>query len=176
MDNSYCRQQLDDLFLRMIAYFSGDPKRIQHFMKVHSFAKLIGTKEGMDETSLFILEAAAYTHDIGIRPAEEKYGRCDGSLQEQEGPIVAQKLLSDLGVENYMVDRICYLIGHHHTYTNVEGLDYQILIEADFLVNLYEDEEDSRTIRKVYDRIFKTKTGKEIFRQMFFPERKEEKL
>lgn len=176
MDNSYCRQQLDDLFLRMIAYFSGDPKRIQHFMKVHSFAKLIGTKEGMDETSLFILEAAAYTHDIGIRPAEEKYGRCDGSLQEQEGPIVAQKLLSDLGVENYMVDRICYLIGHHHTYTNVEGLDYQILIEADFLVNLYEDEEDSRTIRKVYDRIFKTKTGREIFRQMFLPERKEEKL
>lgn len=176
MDNNYCRQQLDDLFLRMIAYFSGDPKRIQHFMKVHSFAKLIGTKEGMDETSLFILEAAAYTHDIGIRPAEEKYGRCDGSLQEQEGPIVAQKLLSDLGVENYMVDRICYLIGHHHTYTNVEGLDYQILIEADFLVNLYEDEEDSRTIRKVYDRIFKTKTGKEIFRQMFLPERKEEKL
>lgn len=176
MDNSYCRQQLDDLFLRMIAYFSGDPKRIQHFMKVHSFAKLIGTKEGMDETSLFILEAAAYTHDIGIRPAEEKYGRCDGRLQEQEGPIVAQKLLSDLGVENYMVDRICYLIGHHHTYTNVEGLDYQILIEADFLVNLYEDEEDSRTIRKVYDRIFKTKTGKEIFRQMFLPERKEEKL
>ena len=75
-----------------------------------------------------------------------------------------------------MVDRICYLIGHHHTYTNVEGLDYQILIEADFLVNLYEDEEDSRTIRKVYDRIFKTKTGKEIFRQMFLPERKEEKL
>ncbi|MGN0416125.1 MAG: HD domain-containing protein [Agathobacter sp.] len=176
MDNSYCRQQLDDLFLRMIAYFSGDPKRIQHFMKVHSFAKLIGTKEGMDETSLFILEAAAYTHDIGIRPAEEKYGRCDGRLQEQEGPIVAQKLLSDLGVENYMVDRICYLIGHHHTYTNVEGLDYQILIEADFLVNLYEDEEDSRTIRKVYDRIFKTRTGKEIFRQMFLPERKEEKL
>ena len=41
-------------------------------MKVHSFARIIGTKEGLDETSLFILEAAAYTHDIGIRPAEEK--------------------------------------------------------------------------------------------------------
>ena len=88
MDSSdssyYSRQQLDELFLQMIAFFSGDPKRIQHFMKVHSFARIIGTKEGLDETSLFILEAAAYTHDIGIRPAEEKYGRCDGKLQEQE--------------------------------------------------------------------------------------------
>lgn len=175
MDNSYCRQQLDDLFLRMITYFSGDPRRVQHFMKVHSFARLIGTKEGLDETSLFILEAAAYTHDIGIRPAEEKYGRCDGKLQEQEGPIVAQKILSDLGVENYMIDRICYLIGHHHTYNNVDDLDYQILIEADFLVNLYEDEEDRRTIEKVYSRIFKTKTGKEIFEQMFLTDREEEK-
>ena len=77
MDSSdssyYSRQQLDELFLQMIAFFSGDPKRIQHFMKVHSFARIIGTKEGLDETSLFILEAAAYTHDIGIRPAEEKY-------------------------------------------------------------------------------------------------------
>ena len=105
MDSSdssyYSRQQLDELFLQMIAFFSGDPKRIQHFMKVHSFARIIGTKEGLDETSLFILEAAAYTHDIGIRPAEEKYGRCDGKLQEQEGPIVAQRMLSDVGIENY---------------------------------------------------------------------------
>ena len=78
MDSSdssyYSRQQLDELFLQMIAFFSGDPKRIQHFMKVHSFARIIGTKEGLDETSLFILEAAAYTHDIGIRPAEEMDG------------------------------------------------------------------------------------------------------
>ena len=81
MDSSdssyYSRQQLDELFLQMIAFFSGDPKRIQHFMKVHSFARIIGTKEGLDETSLFILEAAAYTHDIGIRPADSRYGRSD---------------------------------------------------------------------------------------------------
>ena len=117
----YSRQQLDELFLQMIAFFSGDPKRIQHFMKVHSFARIIGTKEGLDETSLFIWEAVAYTHDIGIRPAEEKYGRCDGKLQEQEGPIVAQRMLSDVGIENYLIDRICYLIGHHHTYDNISS-------------------------------------------------------
>lgn len=165
--DSYSRQQLDDLFMDMIAYYDGDPKRIQHFTKVHSYARLIGIGEELDDASLFILEAAAYTHDIGIRVAEEKYGRCDGKLQEQEGPIIAQKMLSQLGFENYIVERICFLIGHHHTYDNIDGLDYQILVEADFLVNLYEDDAGNRAIDKAYKRIFKTETGKKIFRLMF---------
>lgn len=165
--DSYSKQQLDDLFMDMIAYYDGDPKRIQHFTKVHSYARLIGIGEELDDASLFILEAAAYTHDIGIRVAEEKYGRCDGKLQEQEGPIIAQKMLSQLGFENYIVERICFLIGHHHTYDNIDGLDYQILVEADFLVNLYEDDSGNRAIDKAYKRIFKTETGKKIFRLMF---------
>ena len=162
--DSYSKQQLDDLFMDMIAYYDGDPKRIQHFTKVHSYARLIGIGEELDDASLFILEAAAYTHDIGIRVAEEKYGRCDGKLQ---GPIIAQKMLSQLGFENYIVERICFLIGHHHTYDNIDGLDYQILVEADFLVNLYEDDAGNRAIDKAYKRIFKTETGKKIFRLMF---------
>ena len=161
--DSYSKQQLDDLFMDMIAYYDGDPKRIQHFTKVHSYARLIGIGEELDDASLFILEAAAYTHDIGIRVAEE----CDGKLQEQEGPIIAQKMLSQLGFENYIVERICFLIGHHHTYDNIDGLDYQILVEADFLVNLYEDDAGNRAIDKAYKRIFKTETGKKIFRLMF---------
>ena len=165
--DSYSKQQLDDLFMDMIAYYDGDPKRIQHFTKVHSYARLIGIGEELDDASLFILEAAAYTHDIGIRVAEEKYGRCDGKLQEQEGPIIAQKMLSQLGFENYIVERICFLIGHHHTYDNIDGLDYQILVEADFLVNLYEDDAGNRAIDKAYKRIFKTETGKKIFRLLF---------
>ena len=165
--DSYSKQQLDDLFMDMIAYYDGDPKRIQHFTKVHSYARLIGIGEELDDASLFILEAAAYTHDIGIRVAEEKYGRWDGKLQEQEGPIIAQKMLSQLGFENYIVERICFLIGHHHTYDNIDGLDYQILVEADFLVNLYEDDAGNRAIDKAYKRIFKTETGKKIFRLMF---------
>ena len=165
--DSYSKQQFDDLFMDMIAYYDGDPKRIQHFTKVHSYARLIGIGEELDDASLFILEAAAYTHDIGIRVAEEKYGRCDGKLQEQEGPIIAQKMLSQLGFENYIVERICFLIGHHHTYDNIDGLDYQILVEADFLVNLYEDDAGNRAIDKAYKRIFKTETGKKIFRLMF---------
>lgn len=165
--DAYSQQHLDDLLIKMIEFYEGDPKRIQHFIKVHSFAKLIGAEENLDDTTMFILEAAAYTHDIGIRVAEEKFGKCDGKLQEQEGPIVAQKMLSELGFENYIVERICYLIGNHHTYDNIEGMDYQILVEADFLVNIFEDNIGSHGRKKAYKNIFKTAMGRNIFKSMY---------
>ena len=33
----------------MVAYDRGDAKRIQHFLKVHDLAAVIGTLEGLDE-------------------------------------------------------------------------------------------------------------------------------
>lgn len=72
---------INKLHLAMIELYSGDAKRIQHFCKVHSYAKLIGESENLDSRSLFILEAAALTHDIGIHTCEEKYGSCGGKLQ-----------------------------------------------------------------------------------------------
>lgn len=165
--DAFNQQQLDDLFYKMIVYDAGDARRIHHFTKVHEYARLIGIQEGLDETSLFILEAAAYTHDIGIHVAEEKYGRCDGALQEKEGPTIAQHMLSELGFENYMIERICYLIGHHHTYDNIDGQDYQILVEADFLVNLYEEDASRHAKKNAYRKIFRTQSGKQLFRLMF---------
>ncbi len=61
------------LIFSMVDYYAGDPKRIQHFLKVHSFAKLIGMQEGLDGTVLQTLEAAAVVHDIGIKPAEKSF-------------------------------------------------------------------------------------------------------
>lgn len=87
----------------MIGFYRGDPARIQHFLKVHSFAKLIGEEEGLDKNTLYILEAASYVHDIGIRPALEKYGKENGSLQEKEGPAEAEKMMRELGFEQNVI-------------------------------------------------------------------------
>lgn len=152
---------------RMIVFFEGDPKRIQHFIKVHSFARLIGEGEKLDDKTLFVLEAAALVHDIGIKPAEEKYGRCNGKLQEQEGPAPAREMLESLGFEQEDVNRICYLVAHHHTYTNVEGMDYRILLEADFLVNLYEEHSSKEAVQAALENIFRTDTGICICQTMF---------
>ena len=94
----------ETLIRKMLAYYSGDPARIQHYTKVYTDA---------------------------------------------------------------VIDRVCYLIGHHHTYSNIVGLDYQILVEADFLVNLYEDHADKQAIQTAIDRIFITKSGTEMAHVMF---------
>ena len=151
----------------MIDYYQGDPKRIQHFLKVHAYAKLIGEQEGLDKETLEILEVAALTHDIGIKVSEEKYNSSAGKYQEIEGPEVAQKMLNDLQYDKTKTERVCYLIGHHHTYDVIEGIYYQILVEEDFLVNLAEEHSSRQTIESVQNKIFKTKTGIWLINKIF---------
>lgn len=158
---------IHELHFAMIELYSGDAKRIQHFCKVHSYAKLIGETENIDTKSLFILEVAALTHDIGIHICEEKYGNCNGTVQEKEGPAIAEKLLKDLGFEDDVSERVQYLIAHHHTYNNIDGIDYQILIEADFLVNILEEGLSKEAALNAYNNIFKTECGKKICKEMF---------
>ena len=152
---------------KMVHFYHGDPGRIHHFLKVHSFSKWIGEEEGLDARTQEILEATAFVHDIGIRIAEEKYGSCAGPLQEKEGPAAAKAMLEEIGYDEKLIDRVCYIVGHHHTYTNIDGIDYQILVEADFLVNLYEGNESHEAALAAYHKIFKTEAGKKMCRELY---------
>ena len=151
----------------MVAYDKGDPKRIQHFLKVHAFARLIGLGEGLDPDTQVILEIAALVHDIGIHKAEAVHGSSSGKYQEELGPAEAESLLTPLGLPRQVIQRVMYLVGHHHTYTNMDGIDYQILVEADFLVNLYEDGLPPEAQRHAYETIFQTESGKKLCRELY---------
>lgn len=150
----------NQLIMEMTRYYSGDPKHIQHFMKVYAYARMIGEMERLDRKTQHMLETAAIVHDIGIKESMEKYGDSAGHHQEQEGPAVAENMMGRLGYEEDVIKRVCYLVGHHHTYQDIEGLDYQILVEADFLVNLYENGSSKETAREVLYRVFVTESGK----------------
>ena len=159
---------MNELILKMIAYYGGDPKRIQHFMKVYAFACAIARGECLDETKRRIIEIAAIVHDIGIKNAEAKYGSCSGRLREKEGPPEAKKLLTDMGCYGKVeIERVCYLVAHHRTYTSIDGIDYRVLVEADHLADLYEEGASEDEIRQAYNTIFKTRTGKMICAQMY---------
>lgn len=144
----------------MILFDRGDARRIQHFLKVYQFAALIGKLEGLSPEQQEILEIAAILHDIGIIPSEKKYGISNGKLQEQEGPAYARELLKRIGgYGQEFIDRVCFLIAHHHTYEGIDGLDWQILLEADFLVNSFEKNMTEEAIKKFRASVFRTKSG-----------------
>jgi hypothetical protein len=153
----------------MIDYFAGDVRRINHFLKVYAFARLLGELEGLDAETQNILEIAALTHDIGIKNSELKYHSAAGEHQQVEGPPEAQKLLAALYVDSAVIGRVCWLIARHHTYGDIRGLDYQLLVEADFLVNIHEDGMDAEAVRSVERKIFKTASGKSFLRRLYLP-------
>ena len=158
----------EKLILKMTEFDAGDPKRIQHFLKVYEYAHLIAVEEQIDPEKRRILEIAAILHDIGIIPCEKKLGHCNGKLQEQEGPAYARKLMTQFPeITETEADRVCYLIAHHHTYQGVDDIDYQILLEADFLVNAYEDELGSEAIMNFRRNVFRTESGLKLLNQMY---------
>lgn len=161
------KSKVGEIINAMISYYSGDVRRINHFLKVYGFAKTIGELENLDEETQNILEIAAITHDIGIKLSEEKYNSSAGNYQQIEGPPEARNLLSDLNIESTIIERVCFLIAHHHTYHNITEMDYQILVEADFLVNAYEDSMDSIAIEKVKNKLFQTVAGKSLLDRMY---------
>ena len=153
----------------MIDYYAGDARRINHFLKVHAFARGIVETEGLDEHTQYVLETAALTHDIGVRNSELKYGNSSGEYQQLEGPTEAQKLLQALGVDAADIARVCWLIAHHHTYNIPREPDYQILVEADFLVNICEDGLPRSSVLQIERDIFRTRTGLRFLHHLYLP-------
>jgi HD superfamily phosphodiesterase len=153
----------------MVEYFSGDVRRIHHFLKVYAFAKTIGELESLDARTQEILEIAAVTHDIGIKNSELKYGSADGHHQEIEGPPEAESLLYSLGTDGEIIARVTWLIAHHHSYTAEMPPDLQALVEADFLVNASEDAMSPEAIEAVGHRVFRTASGRRLLTGMYPP-------
>ena len=124
---------------KWIAFSDGNIHDIDHLIRVWTYAKTIGELERLDEETQFVLEIAAITHDIACPLCRKKYGNTNGKYQEQEGQILARSFLENSGISRKQVDRVVFLVGHHHTYQDIDGIDYQILIEADYIANASEN-------------------------------------
>lgn len=167
MRNEHDTEKLTRLIWFMTEYYKGDAARIQHFTKVYTFCDWIASGESVDDATRYRLAVLALVHDIGIKAAIEKYGHYNAKLQEQEGLVVAEQVLSQMGFEAELVQRVSQIVGRHHTYTDIDGIDCQILIEADFLVNFREGHQPLTAIPNVYENIFRTKTGRQLLCTMY---------
>lgn len=152
---------------KMIDFSEGNIHDIDHFLKVWSLAKTIGEEEELDSETQEILELSAVVHDIACPLCRKKYGNTNGKYQEEESAPLVEAFFSEFLVRVQNVERIKFLVEHHHTYTNVDGLDYQILLEADFLVNAGESEYSKEMIENARENIFRTATGIRLLDCMF---------
>jgi HD superfamily phosphodiesterase len=156
-----------EIAVRMIGYSKGNLHDINHFMKVYAYAKTIGECEKLDSKTQEVLEVAAIMHDIACPLCREKYGNTNGQFQETEGMTLAEEFLADSGYSDEFIERVAFLIGHHHTLKDIAGLDYQILIEADYLVNADESYYTEANNRNVMEHIFKTETGIALLKSIY---------
>ena len=158
---------ISQIMEKMIAFSNGNLHDMNHLMCVWTYAKTIGELEGLDRKTQETLEIAAITHDIACPLCREKYGNTNGKRQEEEGGPLVRSFLADAGLSAEQVERVAYLVGHHHTYTDIDGIDYQILIEADYIVNASESGYSQQAIRTFMEHTMKTAAGIRLTKTVF---------
>ena len=153
---------------KRIDFYEGNLHDVNHFMKVHAYAEMIGKLEGLDEKTQRILELSAIVHDIACPLCRRKYGNADGKKQEAESEGLLLPFLAEFNLAEEEERRIFFLVTHHHTYTDIEGIDHRILLEADFLVNADEAGYSQEVIRDFCNQVFRTKSGMELLTSLYF--------
>ena len=152
---------------KMIAFSDGNIHDIDHFIRVWTYARTIGELENLDRETQFLLEVAAITHDIACPLCRVKYGNTNGKYQEEEGIPMVKEFLSDIGIAEEVIDCVAFLVGHHHTFSGIDGIDYQILIEADYIANATENGYGQENIVNFMQKIMKTEGGKQILKAIY---------
>ena len=158
---------VSEVIKKMVEYSKGDLHDINHFMKVYAYAKTIAEGENLSPEQQKLVEVTAVVHDIACPLCRKKYGSADGKHQELEGGPLVREFLHDTGLTPAQVDRVAYLVSHHHTLTDIDGIDYQILIEADYIVNAAESEYSKESIKGFINKVMQTNSGSMLARQIF---------
>lgn len=156
----------DKLIDDMKAVFSGDQKRVEHALAVLDYSEQIQAVEGGDP---LIIRGAAILHDIGIIKSERKYNSSAGKYQEIEGPPIARKILKKYDLDEAAIEHICKIIANHHSAKDIDTLEFRIIWDADWLVNIPADftEIGNEKLKHLIDKVFKTTKGNQIAREAF---------
>ena len=153
--------------ISIIMRYFDDVSYSEHAIKVYAYSQSIGMGESLPEADMHVLCSAAVLHDIGIPQAIKLHGSAKGEYQKKEGALLVPKMLHQAGIHG-ITERVSWLVGNHHTHTLAESnLLLQILMEADYLVNLAEENATKERIRDMRESFFKTSTGKEYIEALF---------
>lgn len=150
-------------------HFGSDQRRINHALNVLNYAESIMAGEKVNERERRVVIISALLHDVGIKIAEQKYNSAAGKYQEIEGPPIVREIMGRYHEVGDMIERVTYIIGGHHTPSKNNGLDFQIIWEADLLVNIEEEglDNDVEKLRSIIAKNFQTTTGIRIAKERY---------
>jgi DNA-directed RNA polymerase subunit RPC12/RpoP len=158
----------DRVAIEMKYFFQRDFKRIGHATKVARYAEQLVKEEKGD---VAVVLSAAYLHDIGIKEVEAKYGSTEAKYQEELGPPIARDILTKLGASSDLVEEVCDIVGHHHHPRPEETTNFKVVHDADLIVNLEENQKESRLtgdkLAAMIARNFLTESGRQLARKTF---------
>ena len=155
----------DQLIDAMKREFGSDQPRISHALKVLGYAEDIMRKEKANPK---VVLAAAVLHDIGIQQAERAHGSCEAKYQELEGPPIAKRIMTLIGLDEDTIEHVCRIVGSHHSAGDIDTPEFRIVWDADWLVNLQDDTDCTPEKRwEIAATVFKTAAGNEIGEKLF---------
>jgi HD superfamily phosphodiesterase len=146
--------------------FQEAPYGIEHTLHVYENARAIMAGENLAPGLHEVTEIATILHDIGVLEAQRKYGSMEGPYQEKEGEIIARQILEKLAAPPALLERVCYIVGRHHTLSAIDGPDFQVLWDADLLENLEagKPRKAAPELEKIVEEQFQTASGRQLAR------------
>lgn len=147
--------------------FGDDQPRINHALAVLDYAEQM--LKSQPDVSGLVVRAAAILHDIGIQQAERTHGSSAGNFQEIEGPPIARKILTSLDVQEDVIDHVCAIVGNHHSAKDIDTPEFQIIWDADHLVNVPAEHPDKNPtqLRELIDTLFRTDAGRQLAERLW---------
>jgi hypothetical protein len=148
----------NEIIKKMITCFGYNSNHINHAYRVLHYAEEIsGIEKGVPD----VVISSAILHDIGIPNCEKNYKSIEGQLQEREGPPVAREILESLSMDEEIIKEVCEIIGCHHSPGEIGTINFKIMWDADWLVNLPDvyDVKDRIKLQEIITKTFMTKAG-----------------
>ena len=151
----------DRLITQMKAAFGPDQRRIDHALKVLSYAQRILQDHAGDT---LVVQAAAILHDIGIQRAEQKYNSSAARYQELEGPPIARKIMHKLAIDPETIEHVCLIVANHHSARKLDTPEFRIVWDADWIVNIPHvwPEKNAEDLRLSIAKTLRTPTGESL--------------
>lgn len=146
--------------------FQDDLTMLEHTKRVFAYVQQIVDGISLPEKERKVAEIAAIFHDVGIKEAERKYGSREGHYQHLEGPPIARRIMEEEREEKDVLERVLFIVGHHHDFSAIDGDDFQVLVEADILVNVLEGNIQRDVFRALLNKVFITEVGKRMAQEI----------